>query len=57
MSRDVDEVELVARAVDGDKAALEQVICLLRDPLYRLALRMVKRPSDAPDEASADPSS
>ena len=49
MSRDVDEVELVARAVDGDKAALEEVIGLLQDPLYRLALRMVKRPSDAED--------
>ena len=30
MSRDVDEIELVARAVDGDKAALEEVICLLQ---------------------------
>ncbi len=49
VSRDVDEVELVARAVDGDKAALEEVICLLQDPLYRLALRMVRRPSDAED--------
>ncbi len=49
MSRDLDEVELVARAVDGDKAALEEVICLLQDPLYRLALRMVRRPSDAED--------
>jgi RNA polymerase sigma factor (sigma-70 family) len=49
VSRDVDEVELVARAVDGDKAALEEVIRLLQDPLYRLALRMVRRPSDAED--------
>jgi len=49
VSRDVDETELVARAVDGDKAALEEVICLLQDPLYRLALRMVRRPSDAED--------
>ena len=49
MSRDTDEVELVARAVDGDKAALEDVIRLLQDPLYRLALRMVRRPSDAED--------
>jgi len=32
VSRDVDEIELVARAVDGDKAALEEVICLLQDP-------------------------
>ena len=36
-------------AVDGDKAALEEVIGLLQDPLYRPALRMVKRPSDAED--------
>jgi RNA polymerase sigma factor (sigma-70 family) len=49
VSRDVDEIELVARAVDGDKPALEEVICLLQDPLYRLALRMVRRPSDAED--------
>ena len=49
MSRDLDEIELVARAVDGDKAALEEVICLLQDPLYRLALRMLRRPSDAED--------
>lgn len=43
------EAELVARAVDGDKAALEQVVRLLQDPLYRLALRMVWRPADAED--------
>jgi RNA polymerase sigma factor (sigma-70 family) len=44
-----DESGLVARAVDGDKAALEEVIRLLQDPLYRLALRMVWRPADAED--------
>jgi RNA polymerase sigma factor (sigma-70 family) len=49
VSRDLDEIELVARAVGGDKPALEEVICLLQDPLYRLALRMVRRPSDAED--------
>jgi RNA polymerase sigma factor (sigma-70 family) len=43
------EAALVARAVDGDKAALEEVIRLLADPLYRLALRMVWRPADAED--------
>jgi RNA polymerase sigma factor (sigma-70 family) len=43
------EAELVARAVGGDKAALEQVVRLLQDPLYRLALRMVWRPADAED--------
>ena len=49
MSRDPDEIELVARAVDGDNAALEEVIRLLQDPLYRLALRMTWRPADAED--------
>lgn len=44
-----DETALVARAVDGDKAALEEVVRLLQDPLYRLALRMVWRPADAED--------
>jgi RNA polymerase sigma factor (sigma-70 family) len=44
-----DEAGLVARAVDGDKAALEEVIRLLSDPLYRLALRMTWRPADAED--------
>jgi RNA polymerase sigma factor (sigma-70 family) len=43
------EAGLVARAVDGDKTALEEVIRLLQDPLYRLALRMVWRPADAED--------
>jgi RNA polymerase sigma factor (sigma-70 family) len=46
---EADEASLVARAVDGDKAALEEVIRLLQDPLYRLALRMVWRPADAED--------
>jgi RNA polymerase sigma factor (sigma-70 family) len=45
----LDEADLVARAVDGDKAALEQVIRLLQDPVYRLALRMVWRPAEAED--------
>ena len=49
MSPDLDEIGLVARAIDGDKAALEEVIGLFQDPLYRLALRMVRRPSDAED--------
>ncbi|HEX4091057.1 MAG TPA: RNA polymerase sigma factor [Trebonia sp.] len=46
---DADEASLVARAVDGDKAALEEVIGLLQDPVYRLALRMAWRPADAED--------
>ena len=49
VSMEADEAGLVARAVDGDKAALEEVIRLLQDPLYRLALRMVWRPADAED--------
>jgi RNA polymerase sigma factor (sigma-70 family) len=49
VSGERDEIQLVARAVEGDRAALEQVIRLLEDPLYRLALRMVRRPSDAED--------
>jgi RNA polymerase sigma factor (sigma-70 family) len=43
------EHELIARAVDGDKGALDEVVRSLRDPLYRLALRMVWRPADAED--------
>jgi RNA polymerase sigma factor (sigma-70 family) len=49
VSTETGEADLVARAVDGDKAALEEVIRLLQDPLYRLALRMVWRPPDAED--------
>jgi RNA polymerase sigma factor (sigma-70 family) len=49
VSAEADEAELVARAVDGDKAALEKVVRLLQDPLYRLALRMTWRPADAED--------
>jgi RNA polymerase sigma factor (sigma-70 family) len=41
--------DLVARAVDGDQAALEEIVVSLRDPLYRLALRTVWRPADAED--------
>lgn len=43
------ESELVARAVAGDRAAIADVVRLLQDPLYRLALRMVGRPADAED--------
>jgi RNA polymerase sigma factor (sigma-70 family) len=45
----VDQTELVAEAVAGDKDALDQVVRLLIDPLYRLALRMVGRQADAED--------
>jgi RNA polymerase sigma factor (sigma-70 family) len=43
------ERDLVARAVAGDRTALEEVVRGLQDPLYRLALRMVWRPADAED--------
>jgi RNA polymerase sigma factor (sigma-70 family) len=48
MSRS-DEAEVVARAIGGDGEALEQVVRLVQDPLYRLALRMLWRPADAED--------
>ncbi|MFE3191215.1 RNA polymerase sigma factor [Nocardia sp. NPDC059240] len=47
-SADTDR-ELVARAVAGDRAAVADVVRLLQDPIYRLALRMVWRPADAED--------
>lgn len=43
------EADLVARAVAGDAAAVTEVVRLLQDPLYRLALRMTGRPPDAED--------
>ncbi|GAB2522386.1 RNA polymerase sigma factor [Nocardia heshunensis] len=41
--------ELVDRAVSGDRTAVTEVVRLLQDPIYRLALRMVWRPADAED--------
>jgi RNA polymerase sigma factor (sigma-70 family) len=49
MSPRENESELVARAIDGESAALEAVVNLVQDPIYRLALRMVLRPPDAED--------
>ncbi|MGV9971677.1 RNA polymerase sigma factor [Nocardia beijingensis] len=43
------EKAMVARAVAGDRDAVAQVVRLLQDPLYRLALRMVWRPAEAED--------
>ncbi|WP_324194390.1 RNA polymerase sigma factor [Nocardia blacklockiae] len=43
------DVELVRRAGAGDRDAVTEVVRVLRDPLYRLALRMVGRPADAED--------
>ncbi|MRH93159.1 sigma-70 family RNA polymerase sigma factor [Nocardia sp. SYP-A9097] len=45
----MNELALVARAVAGEPAAVAEVIRLLQDPIYRLALRMVWRPADAED--------
>ncbi|CAM4481710.1 RNA polymerase sigma factor [Nocardia ninae] len=44
-----EERALVERAVAGDRDALAEVVRLLQDPLYRLALRMVWRPAEAED--------
>ena len=44
-----DERALVDRALDGDRTALDSVIGIVRDPIYRLALRMAWRPQDAED--------
>ncbi|RDI48554.1 RNA polymerase sigma factor [Nocardia mexicana] len=43
------ELELVARAVAGDQAAISRVVRSVQDPLYRLALRMTGRPTEAED--------
>jgi RNA polymerase sigma factor (sigma-70 family) len=48
----VDEAELrplVARAAEGDSAALERVLASVGDDVYRLALRMLWHPQDAED--------
>ncbi len=45
------EVELVGRAVAGDGVAVTEVVRLLQDSVYRLALRMTGRPADAEDAA------
>lgn len=44
-----DQVELVARATSGDAAAVEQIVRIVQDPVYRLALRMVWRTAEAED--------
>jgi RNA polymerase sigma factor (sigma-70 family) len=41
--------EAASRAVNGDRAALDDVCRGLQDPIYSLALRMFSRPSDAAD--------
>ncbi|HEX6420103.1 MAG TPA: sigma-70 family RNA polymerase sigma factor [Acidimicrobiales bacterium] len=45
----LEERALVDRALAGDRRALEEVVGIVRDPVYRLALRMEWRPPDAED--------
>ncbi len=44
-----DHAALVARALDGDTAALDEVVRTVQDPVYRLALRMTGLVADAED--------
>ncbi len=41
--------ELVKKAIDGDKNALNQLVKKIQDPIYNLALRMLWHPEDAKD--------
>lgn len=41
--------ELVRRAIDGDRQALEQLVTSIQDTVYNLALRMLWHPEDAQD--------
>ena len=43
------EAALVARATEGDRAALEEIVRTVQDPVYRLALRMTGLIPDAED--------
>ena len=43
--------ELVDKAVNGDKLALEKVIDSIKDSIYNLSLRMLWNPDDAEDAA------
>jgi RNA polymerase sigma factor (sigma-70 family) len=42
---------IASRAVDGDRAALEQLVSALQRRIYNLALRMLWHPEDAEDAA------
>jgi RNA polymerase sigma factor (sigma-70 family) len=41
--------ELVGKAIDGDKQALEKLIIGIKDKVYNLSLRMLWNPADAED--------
>ncbi|MBN1881878.1 MAG: RNA polymerase sigma factor [Deltaproteobacteria bacterium] len=41
--------DLVDRAVNGDGQALEEIVLLIQDKVYNLALRMLSNPEDARD--------
>jgi DNA-directed RNA polymerase specialized sigma24 family protein len=41
------EAAVVARAIGGDAAALEEIVRRVQDPVYRLALRMAGQPTRA----------
>src|SRR6266702_3383179 len=41
--------ELAARARDGDRSALEDLVTRIQDRVYNLALRMLWHPEDARD--------
>ena len=50
MERPMDiTMDAVRRAVDGDKAALEEILGRLERPFHNLAVRMAIRPQDAED--------
>jgi len=44
-------IELVDKAVNGDKLALEEVVYSIKDNIYNLSLRMLWNPADAEDAA------
>jgi len=41
--------EIVKRALDGDRVALEELIILIKDDIYNLSVRMLWNPADAED--------
>ena len=43
--------QYVRQAKNGDRQALETVVCRNQDKIYGLALRMLGNPDDAEDEA------